>query len=273
MRRAEYCNRPSIEFPIPINCPKDPFSDPYSPVNQLRGVRSILEQRVMQSEDYRYKCLVTRKPNDCDFYSFEHDTVLSLMDVYADLYFIAQLVTAARDHRDTSSFVISSTIGSLERRIQFLNTLLQAKLLETADRQEEQDPDTLNLFENRMKFDFRSDDVTRHASSTLHLPQIIQNRLLWHFEYSSFKSNYHTDTSEEEYKLIIDYLNTVPMNVTADLVSVDIKRRWMKPLLFENKHLQLVGQIQSLGGYRLPRMHTIIFIHNIAAICRCLYIC
>ncbi len=239
--RLKYCNRPSIHFPIPIACPKDPLDDPSSPVNQLKHVRHFLKYEVERSEKFRYRCLVTQKPNECDLYLYELDTVQHLMDTYADLYFIAQLVTSARDHRDTSSYLIESTITSLNRKINFLETLVKVQLLKTADRKKEEEKDMFKEFKNPINFHFQSDIVPTDERTNLDLPYAIKDRYLWYFEYSNFRSNYHADSSSEEYKLVVDYLNSVYTNVSADLVKVDIKRRWLKPLLFGNKHFQLVS--------------------------------
>ncbi len=240
-KRLKYCNRPSIHFPIPIACPKDPLDDPSSPINQLNHIRHFLEYEVERSEKFRYQCLVTRKPNECDLYSYELDTVQHIMEAYADLYFISQLVTSARDHRDTSSYLIESTIISLNRRINFLQSLVQVQLLETADRKKEEDLNVFGAFKNWIDFQFQSCNIQDDKYTTLSLPLTITDRPLWYFEYSKFRSNYHADNSNEEYRLIMDYLNSVYTNVTADLVKVDIKRRWLKPLLFGNKHFQLVS--------------------------------
>ena len=235
--RSEYCNRPSIRFPIPVTCPKDPFDDPSSVVNQLSHVQFFLEHEVERSEMFRYKCLVTRRPDDCNLYSLEHDTVLHLMDTYADLYFVAQLVTAARNHQDISVPVIASTIKSLENRIFFLGSLVQVQLLDTADRVREKEENMFKMFNDPMNFEFQSE--ARHIEPTTSLPQEIKDRHLWHFEYSSFRSN---DESDRDYRLITDYLNSVHTNVTADLVAVTVKRRWLKPTIFENRHFYLVCQ-------------------------------
>ena len=237
--RTEYCNRPSIRFPIPVTCPKDPFDDPSSVVNQLSHVQFFLEHEVERSEMFRYRCLVTRRPDDCNLYSLEHDTVLHLMDTYADLYFVVQLVTAAKNHQDISVPVIASTIKSLENRIFFLGSLVQVQLLDTADRVQEKEKDMFKMFNNRMNFEFQSE--IHRKEPTAGLPREIRDHHLWHFEYSSFRSNYHSDESERDYKLVTDYLNSVHTNVTADLVTVIVKRRWLKPTIFENRHLYLVS--------------------------------
>lgn len=240
--KARYCNRPSIRFPIPISCPKDPLDDPGSAVNQLSLVRYFLEHEVERSEMFRYRCLITRNPEDCHLYSIEHDAVIHLMDTYADLYFIVQLITTARDHRDASSPAISVTISSLEKEIELLESLVQVRVINSADREEE-DNKIISESVSKSKFDFRSTNVAnkRSSQSPFNLPEVIRNRFLWYFEYSSSSSGYHAGDSGGEYEDVIAYLNSIDTNVTADVLRVNVKRRWFKPMLFSNKHLRLVS--------------------------------
>ena len=239
--RAEYCNRPSIRFPIPVSCPSDPLDDPSSAVNQLSLVHYFLEHEVKRSEMFRYRCLITRNPEDCSLYSIEHDAVLHLMDTYANLYFIVQLITTARDHRDASSPAIGFTLRSLEGEIQLLESLVQVRVIDSADREEE-DSRMITESVSKLKFDFRSTSIaSKRSRSSFNLPEVIKNRFLWHFEYSGSSSGYDPDDSEQKYEDIIAYLNSIDTNVTADVLKVNVNRRWFKPMLFGNRHLRLVS--------------------------------
>lgn len=246
--RERFCNRPSIQFPIPLSCPTNPLDDPESAVNQLDLLTYFLEDEVERSEMFRYRCLITRNPEDCHLYSVELDTVANLMNDYANLYFIVQLISTARDHRSSSSSSISSTLQSLEKRINFLESIVKLKVFESVSREDEE-AEMMTEFVNRFVFDFRPADFsvrqTRLRTEKKTLPSSIKNRLLWHFEYSGFGSNHPDTDAEDEYKNIIAYLNSIETNITADLLQVDINRRWFKPLLFKNKHLKLVSLVYS----------------------------
>ena len=239
--RAENCNNPTIDNPFLGICPSNPHNNPDSIFNQLEFVQYHLENEVEISERSRYRCLVTRNPEDCHLYTHLFDSVIRLMESYAELYFEVQFVNNALSHRDVSIPAISTAVNYLAGEIELLKTLVQVSILDTADRDRKTDEkyDQATRSVGLTDFDFSSSDYF-HDSSELNfsLPLSVNDRPMWYINERS--TTFLSDELNREYRLTLAHLNTLHTNVSARLMKVFAHRRWFKPLVFENTHLQMV---------------------------------
>ena len=217
------------------------MTSPNSVFNDFKDAKYILEHEVRRSEMQRYRCLVSRNPIDCQIYTLEYQFVSIIIEAFAELYWKKEFLRTALDHREFSIPAISDSIKSLSKKIDYVYLVIHIALLESSSRDAkewESDDDKIvkqNIF---TAFTFNSESEPQEAYN-FHLPQSIQNRLLWYIDPQSTLLS----TSEEidEYNSTINHLNTFETNVSASLMKVDIHRRWFKPNIFGELHLGLVG--------------------------------
>lgn len=206
--------------------------------SQLDAASFFLEHEVMNTERQRYRCLVTRNPIDCELYSYEYTLVLQLMEIFTDLYWEAEFINTATDHRDVSIPLVVGAISSTEEEIDRLDLIIRVAILDSADRDgNDKDEGVESDFEQPSNF-FFSTKVINQKEHNFIIPEQIQNRPLWYID--PISTSLTSIKLWEEYSHTLNHLNSMWTNVTAEFVKVDVHRRWFKPSLFEDNHLKLV---------------------------------
>ena len=214
-----------------------PSQDPvYQLYRDLDVATYLLEEQVKESEDMRYKCIVSGNPADCHLYwglrDHIHDEVLGN---YTEFYWYVHSVQAALNHREYSIPAISNTISSTLVHVHYLESVIRVALSELSDRDEEEDNDNRDFFT-----EFMYHPTISEPHQGFELPPSLIGRLLWYINPESVRLL--PKELINEYNLTINHLNAVFTNVSAKLSKVSIHRRWFKSGLFGNKHLQLVRQ-------------------------------
>ena len=213
-----------------------PSNDPIQKLYcELDEATFQLEDIVKESEDMRYRCLVSGNPADChpywDLREYVRDEIVAN---YTEFYWYVHTIEAALNHRDYSIPAISSTISDVQAKINNIQTSINVALSELSERSDN------NLDDDR---DFLSEFffTTQHPSSEyeFELPSHIVGRLVWYINPESTHLIPREDI--EEYNLTFNHLNTAVTNMSAKLMIVNIHRRWLKMDLFNNKRLNLVS--------------------------------
>lgn len=224
-----------------------PSSDPIKKLYcELDEATFQLEDIVKESEDMRYRCLVSGNPADChpywDLRQYVRDQVVAN---YTEFYWYVHTVEAALNHRDYSIPAISSTISEVQAKINDIQSSINVALSEFAERSDNNDPVDDRDFLSGFSFS------TQHSPSEydFELPSYMMGRLIWYINPEST----HLVPREitEEYNLTFNHMNTAVTNMSTKLISVNIHRRWFKMDLFNNKHLNLVSFKQKLKYLRV----------------------
>ena len=205
---------------------------------RLEDASFILEFGVTLTEKQRYHCLVTRNPIDCQLYTIQSKTIIELMKTFADLYWEAELVSAAIDHHKFSIPAITDTINELSRDIEQTDFSIYIAIVDSASRDAEDEIENHYKEYTATQFIFRTNS-SAHETYNFDLPLSISDRLLWYIDPQSTKFVDKKDIIE--YNATLNHLNSFETNVSAALLKVDIHRRWFKPSVFGNVHLTLVS--------------------------------
>ena len=216
----------------------NPTLDPvYKLYRDLDEATRQLQELVKESEDLRYKCLLSGNPENCHKYSGlqEHirDEVLSN---YTEFYWYVHSVEAALNYRDIAIPAIASTISKLQNRMIHIQASINIALSELSEKNSEVASENQDAFTN---FIYSPNFLNQTIKYDFSLPSSLLNRLLWYINPESTRLLPKELT--EEYNLTINHLNTAFTNVSAKLSRVNVHRRWFKAGIFGNKHLKLVS--------------------------------
>ena len=231
----------------------------------LLALQYVLDQEVWNSENQRYRCRVTRNPLDCQLYDSEHKLILELMNKFAEFYWEVAYIKSATSHQDFHITAIENAMEELEKEKQYLELAIQSELFKSTKQQYSGFFNAPIAEKSFVPLQYSSSKFNSKGNITL--PSSIESRLLWHLNFESST----LDRGEIQlYNDTINYLNSLPVNVSANIILIDAHRRWFSPTLFDNKNLHLVRkhsetlvspgpmpvaelrQTLSNGNYKMP---------------------
>lgn len=166
------------------------------------------------------------------------------MDIYAELYFEVKFVENSLNHRDFTIPALSSSIASLSRHINSLETFIHLTLIGSPTSNEDYEDDypddiqTASIGVTYFKFSTLSETRNAHEYEFI-LPDSIKDRLLWYLDPVS--TTFVSKETLQDYKSTFDHMNSVSTNVTVRVKKVEIHRRWLKPMLFSHSYFTLVS--------------------------------
>ena len=198
-----------------------------APDRLLDSADRVLSNEVIESEKKRYECILTRGPLECQQYSTEVNSVLHLMDQYANAFWATEQYKHATSI-DNMWDAIQDSIQALKKKMVNLEMIANIKTTLAATKQLD-DRDTVNAENehNSLIFNFNS---TTEVNNKSNFSFPVVDRLLW----------YISSGSANEYNMTVNYLNSASVKINAKLVKVNIHRRWMKLDIFADQALQLV---------------------------------